>query len=135
MKKLFLLLCFLLVSSQSFSQIFIEDFDYPAGTVLTTTPMWDASSAAGTNPIATTSPGLVFPFYIGSGIGNAVRLATSGEDDSSSIIPLQTTDSVYASFMVIILSTQATGDYFFALSTTGNAFDARVLCKVRRSRL
>lgn len=119
----------MLISSMSYSQIFIENFDYPAATVLSTTAMWDVSSAGGTNAITVQAPGLTFPNYIGSGIGNCVFLNTSGEDDSSVIVPRQTTGSVYASFMLNVQTAQATGDYFFALSTTGNAFDARVYAR------
>jgi len=118
----------LVLTSQSKSQIYSEDFIYPIGTPITTTGNWFAASAGGTNPIAV-SPGLTFPSYIGSGIGDGVRMTTTGEDDSSSIVSRPNSGTVYASFMVNISSTQATGDYFFALSTSGNAFDCRVYAR------
>ena len=133
MKKFILLFCFIFISGNSYSQIFSEDFIYPPGTLLTSTGFWFAASAGGTNPITALSPGLVFPSYIGSGIGNAAFVSTTGEDDSSVIVPLQTTGSVYASFMLRVDFAQATGDYFFALSTTGNAFDARVYVRLSGS--
>ncbi|HMS34678.1 MAG TPA: T9SS type A sorting domain-containing protein [Ignavibacteria bacterium] len=128
MKKFILLLCFLFISSAGFSQIFSENFDYSAGTVLSSTALWDVSSGGGTNALTVSAPGLTFPNYLGSGIGNDIPLTTSGEDDSASITPRQTSGTVYASFMINVGAAQ-TGDYFFALSTTGNAFDARVYAR------
>lgn len=133
MKKLLLLFFVLIVTNYGKSQIFTEDFLYPSGTLLTTTGSWFAASAGGTNPITAFSPGLVFPSYIGSGLGNAAIMSTTGEDDSSTIVPLQTTGSVYASFMLRVDFAQAAGDYFFALATTGNAFDARVYVRLNGS--
>ena len=128
MKRIILLLMLFVLTSQSKSQIFTEDFIYPIGTPITTTGNWTAASAGGTNPIAV-SPGLTFPSYIGSGIGDGVRMTTSGEDDSSSIVSRPNSGTVYSSFMVSVSSAQATGDYFFALATTGNAFDNRVYAR------
>lgn len=129
MKKFILLFCFLFISGYAHSQFYMEDFIYSSGTLITTTGNWNAASAGGTNPIAVISPGLEFPDYLGSGIGNAVFLNTSGEDDSSRMIPRQDsggTFAVYTSFMIRVHTAQGIGDYCFALSTTGNAFDARV---------
>ncbi len=128
MKRLVLLLVLFLCYSQSRGQIFQEDFPYGVGVPITTTGNWFAASAGGTNPIATT-PGLTYPGYVGSGIGDAVRFTTSGEDDSSSIVSRPSSGTVYASFMIWMSSAQATGDYFFTLSTSANSFDARVYAR------
>ena len=128
MKKFILLVCLLFISSSAFSQIFTENFDYAGGTVLSSTAAWDVASA-GVNPPTVAPPGLTFPDYLGSGVGNDLFLTTNGEDDSASITPRQFTGSVYASFMINVGAAQTTGDYFFALSTTGNAFDARVYAR------
>jgi hypothetical protein len=128
MKRIILLLMLFVLTSQSKSQIFSEDFPYGVGVQLTSTGNWFASSGAGVNPLATT-PGLSYPGYVGSGIGDAVRFSTTGEDDSSSIVSRPNSGTVYASFMVWMSSAQATGDYFFAMSTTGNAFDGRVYAR------
>ncbi len=129
MKKIILLFCvFVLTTPKVNSQIFTENFIYPAipPTILSTTPPWNVASI-GINPILVDVPGgLIFPFYSGSGIGNAVTLLTSGEDDSASLSSVQTSGSLYSSFMVNVAAAQSTGDYFFALSTTGNGFDSRV---------
>ena len=128
MKKLLVLFALVCFSNQGMTQIFSEDFPYGIGVPITTTGNWFAASAGGTNPIATT-PGLTYPSYIGNGIGDAVRFTTTGEDDSSSIVSRPNSGTVYASFMVWMSSAQATGDYFFALATSGNAFDARVYAR------
>ncbi|MDQ3022587.1 MAG: T9SS type A sorting domain-containing protein [Bacteroidota bacterium] len=129
MKKLIILFCFVVLTTPKVnSQIFIENFIYDAipPTILSTTPTWDIASA-GINPILVDFPGgLIFPTYAGSGIGNAPTLATTGEDDSASLSSVQTTGSIYSSFMIRVASAQTTGDYFFALATTGNAFASRV---------
>lgn len=131
MKTFTLLIYFLFVSTMSYSQIFTEDFSYPPGTLLTSTAVWKASSAGGTNALTVTAAGLTFPSYAGSGVGNACTIGTSGEDDSASFTRQDTgtTVSVYASFMLNVTTAQATGDYFFALSTSANAFVARVYAK------
>jgi hypothetical protein len=128
MKRVILLLMLFVLTSQSKSQIFSEDFPYGVGVPLTSTGNWFASSGAGVNPLATT-PGLSYPGYVGSGIGDAVRFSNTGEDDSSSIVSRPNSGTVYASFMVWMSSAQATGDYFFAMSTSGNAFDGRVYAR------
>ena len=124
-----------MVSSLSYSQIFNEDFSYSSGSLLTSTSVWTAASAGGTNPLTVTSTGLTFPSYAGSGVGNAVLIGTSGEDDSASFVRQDTgtTTSVYASFMLNVTAAQTNGDYFFALSTSANAFDARVYARLSGS--
>ena len=62
-----------------------EDFNYAPGTLLTATGNWAAHSGAGTNAIAVTSSGLSYPGYLGSGIGNAASMTTSGEDDHTTV--------------------------------------------------
>src|SRR5688500_1428309 len=56
-----------------------DDFDYPAGSLLTANG-WAAHSGAGTNPLTVAAPGLSYAGYAGSGVGNAVPMTTSGED-------------------------------------------------------
>src|SRR5687767_10978011 len=59
--------------------LLVEDFTYPAGSLLTANG-WSAHSGAGTNAIVTSAPSLTLTGYPGSGVGNAVSLTTSGED-------------------------------------------------------
>jgi len=117
------------VSSKIYSQIFTENFDYAPSTVLSATAAWDVSSSGGTNALTVSNTGLTFPDYSASGIGNSLPLLTTGEDDSAAISPRQIIGNVYASFMMKVSAAQTTGDYFFALSTSGNSLDARVYVK------
>jgi len=107
------------------SQIITEDFSYTAGALITANG-WAAISGAGTNSITVTSPGLTYTGHSGSGVGNAVSLTTSGEDDSKTFTAI-TTGSIYYSAMINCSAAQATGDYF--LSLNGSAFGGRLYIK------
>ena len=130
MKKSYLLfLCVVLLPlNLSFGQFFVENFDYPAGDSLTQ-HSWVAHSGT-SNAIFVTSPGLTYPDYPSSGIGNAATLTTTGQDVNKQYTPL-TTGAVYASFMVNVASAQ-TGDYFFhlGLSNTTSIYMGRVYVKL-----
>jgi len=111
--------------------LFTDDFTYAANSQLNGQGLWSAHSGAGTNPIAVTSPGLSYPGYAGSGIGNAVSLGTSGEDDNATF-PAQSSGAVYAAAMVNVTSAQVTGDYFMHLfdgPIGTNIFRGRVFVK------
>jgi len=111
------LLILVLLATTNFAQVlFVEEFNYNAGDLLTSKG-WVVSSGT-TNPITVTSPGLTFTGYP-SVLGNAVTLTTTGEDDYKTF-PAVSSGSVYLSFMINVQSAQ-TGDYFIALSpTTGS---------------
>ena len=108
--------------------ILVEDFPYTAGALLTDNG-WAAHSGAGTNAIATVSPGLTLAGYPGSGIGNAVALTTSGEDVNRAFA-VQSSGSVYAAFLVNVsdASTTTPGGYFFHFGPdpVGSTFRGRV---------
>lgn len=132
MKKIFFFLFFLtFTTSISFGQIYSENFSYTSGSLISTSGNWTPSNDAGINPITVTSPGLSFVNYIGSDVGNAVTLTTSGEEDSSSIFPPQSSGSVYVSFMVNVSSAQADGDYFLGLGSS--SFDDYCYTHIRSS--
>ena len=118
MKKFILLVCFLCVSSQSYSQLLTENFDYTTGTALTTNS-WTQIAAVVTNPILVSSPGLTYTDYIGSGIGNAATLVNSGQDVYKDLTSSQTSGSVYASMMINV-TTGRTGDYFATFIENGS---------------
>jgi len=113
------------------SSLFVENFDYPATTALTTVG-WAAHSVGGTNPITATSPGLTLAGYPGSGVGNAASMTTSGEDLNRTFQSVST-GSVYAAFLVNVseASTDPAGGYFFHLgpSPIGTTFRGRVFAK------
>jgi hypothetical protein len=131
MKKSYLLVLFSLLFfplSLSYGQFFVENFDYPAGDSLTQHG-WVAHSGGTTNAILVTSPGLTYPDYPSSGIGNAASLTVNGQDVNQQFTPL-TSGSIYASVMVNVATAQ-TGDYFFhlGLSNTTSIFYGRVFVK------
>lgn len=119
-------------SISTFAQtLLVEDFYYSPGSLLTNNG-WTAHSAGGTNPIATSAPGLTLTGYPSSGIGNAASMTTSGEDVNRTFA-VQSSGSVYAAFLVNIseASTDPAGGYFFHLGPDpiGTTFRARVFIK------
>lgn len=135
MKKLFFILGFLLISTTSFSQLrLVENFEYPSGSP------GDSIGAHGwvwfsgvANTIMVTSPGLIFPGYPLSGIGNATTLNTNGNDNYKSLSETDSTNSYYCSFMVRVDSAKAQGDYILAFLPNNSTtfFEARVQARIR----
>ncbi|MEO7540088.1 MAG: lamin tail domain-containing protein [Pyrinomonadaceae bacterium] len=117
--------------------LLVENFDYPAGSLLTANG-WTAHSGAGTNPLAVSAPGLAYPGYPQSDIGNAVRTATSGEDANKSF-GAQTTGTVYAGVIVnvsdAVVDPLDVGGYFFHLGPDpiGTSFRGRIYVKKNAS--
>ncbi len=128
---LFVVISLFAVSASAQAPIYVEDFDYSAGALLTANG-WTAHSAGGTNPITVTSPGLTLSGYPGSGVGNGVSMTTSGEDDNH-VFPVQTTGTVYAAYMLRITDAaiDPIGGYFFHLGAdpVGTAFRCRTFIK------
>lgn len=125
---LMLMMSSVLTNSLSAQTLLVEDFTYAPGAMLTDNG-WTAHSAGGTNPIVTSSPGLTLTGYPSSGVGNAVALALSGEDDNRTFAA-QSSGSVYAAFMVNTseATTDPLGGYFFHLGPdpVGTTFRGRV---------
>ncbi len=111
----------------------VENFDLTVGTLLTSSG-FTSHSGAGTNAITVTAPGLTYTGYASSGIGNAVSMTTSGEDDNRPF-PIQTSGSVYAALMVNVtdafLEATSVGGYFFHLGPDpiGTTFRGRVFIR------
>ena len=127
MKRIYFFLGALIISSLSFGQVLTEDFSYTAGQLISANG-WTAHSGAGTNAITVTSPGLTYSGHPGSGVGNAVSMTTSGEDDNKAFTAI-TTGSVYMSFLVNVSAAQATGDYFIGLFQSTSIFPVRIFAK------
>ncbi|HLP17407.1 MAG TPA: FlgD immunoglobulin-like domain containing protein [Bacteroidota bacterium] len=100
---------------------FPENFDYAAGDSLTQHG-WLVNSGGTTNAILTTAPGLTFPNYPLSGIGNAATLTTSGQDVYKAF-PKDSGGSFYSTFMLKVTAAQAGGDYFFGISPAEAAYN------------
>ncbi len=109
-----------------------ENFDYTVLSLLTENG-WTAHSGTGTNNIAVTPKGILYPDYISSGIGQEVKLYETGQDVNRAI-PNINSGSVYATFLVNVLSAQTNGDYFVHFSqqtgtTVTAGFSGRVWIK------
>jgi hypothetical protein len=131
MKKIYLVLALLITGSFVFAQspLFVEDFNYPAGDLLTAHG-WTAHSGGTTAAVAVTSPGLTFDGYVGSNKGLAAGVLATGQDVNAQFTE-QTTGSVYTSFMVNAAINTGFGGYFFHYfdPNASTAFRARTFIK------
>ncbi len=109
------------------SSFLVENFEYTAGTNLTSNN-WTAHSSAGIEPITVSLSGLTYAGYSGSNIGNAAQLDSTGEDDNRTFNDGITSDSVYVSFLVNVASGGAPTGYFLNLGPNpiGSTLNARV---------
>lgn len=90
---------------------------------------WIAHSSTLTNPIKNTSPGLIFPNYYGSGIGNAASVTGIGQDVSLQFTTINS-GTVYASFLIKASASTLLNSYFFAFGnslTTDTAYRGQLL--------
>ncbi|HMQ70862.1 MAG TPA: hypothetical protein PKC58_17940, partial [Ignavibacteria bacterium] len=124
MKKIFLLFFALFFASRVNSQIFIENFDYAPNTQISTTPLWYVANNSALAPITAAIPGLTFPDYIGSGIGNMGYIPSSpqtSETDSASLVPSVSSGAVYSSFMIRTIGVGTSPDrVFYSLQGSDN---------------
>ncbi len=127
-KAFLLVLLFAAAGIGAKAQLLTEDFNYSAGTLLSANG-WTAHSGAGTNAITVTSPGLTYAGHPGSGVGNAISMTTSGEDDNKTLSAPVTSGTAYASFMVNVSAAQATGDYFIGFFQNTSTFPVRIFVK------
>jgi uncharacterized repeat protein (TIGR02543 family) len=117
----------LFASNGRATSLLTDDFNYTAATLLTANG-WTAHSGGGTNAITVVNPGLTYLGYAGSGVGNAVSMVTSGEDDNKTFTAV-TSGSVYCAFMVNASAAQTTGDYFLHFQTGTSTFGGKVWIK------
>jgi|GEM_PF-2599914 len=134
MKKLYIAFFSLILTTPSWSQIFVQDFNF---TGALTGNGWTAHSAGGTSVVSTTT-GSTYNGFPGTGVGNAALLGNAGGEDVNITFPNQNTNgqNVYYSALVNITDAAATksGDYFMHLGTPGGAsftlFAARLYVKI-----
>ncbi len=107
-----------------------ENFAYPAGDSLGAHGWIGHSYSSPNNTIYVTSPGLAYPGYPSSSIGNAASLVSSGEDVHLSFAA-QTAGTVYCAFLVNVSTANTGGDYFihFGRNPWTTDYYARVFCK------
>jgi hypothetical protein len=132
MRKIIYSLLFLFTFGSLNAQTLLgENFSYTAGDTLAkalSTNGWFSFSGGVTNAPLVNNFGLTFAGHAGSAIGNSVTLNTSGQDVYKGFTTAGVTSgSVYASALVRVDTTQATGDYPFALlpDNSTSLFSAR----------
>jgi hypothetical protein len=106
-----------ILTTTAFAQpLYEENFSYTANDPLTSHG-WTAHSGSGTNAIRVYAPGLTYAGYVASGVGNAAKVDTAGEDINKTFT---TTNSgtVYTAFMLSVQKATTDGDYCFHLSTS-----------------
>jgi hypothetical protein len=113
-KLIFLLLMGVFYLTTNAQPIFVENFEYPTGSLLVNNG-WTAHSGAGTNS-TTVTDGLSFTGYSSSGIGGAAAVINNGEDVHRTF-PEVTEGTVYVAFVIKTESTNFSG-YFLHLGQT-----------------
>jgi hypothetical protein len=104
MKKINLFIVAALLSSLSWGQNFLEDFNYATGTTLVGTNGWSIIAASGTtNAFTVNSTVLTYSNSQSNGIGFGVNMTTSGQRVGRFLTAV-TTGSTYMSFFVNVSS-------------------------------
>jgi hypothetical protein len=127
MKQIFTLIACCLALTINAQQISSDNFNY---TGALTSNGWTITNDGGTvtpNVILAATPGLTYTGYHASNIGGAATLAVSGQDIKKDFPTPITTGKLYATFMVKITSSSATGDYFcgFTSGSGGTNYNLR----------
>ena len=133
--KFYILIGALLFSSVSYSQnIFIENFEYSVLPDISGTGGWFRSGLNTTNDVQVTSPGLTFPGYPGSGVGNSAYLSnvTTGDVVLKDFATVAS-GAVYYSCLISVgeITDSASADYNIALDAPGatTGIGAKLLVK------
>lgn len=136
-----LLLGLCLAPSAAAQLLLVEDFDYPEGDSLKLHDWVMTGSPSGysyVNPVCVVAPGLTFPGYKGSGVGNAAAMAPTGQDVSRYFSTPAGGGSVYAFLLVNVGAARSSGDYFFHLiggAVTSSTFAPKLSVKSSEGRL
>ncbi len=103
-------------------QLMTENFDYTSGSPLTSNS-WTIIPSTATLPVSITNTGLNFSSYVLSGLGNAAKVDTVGQDFYRDLYNNTSSGNLFTSFMLNVNKATTAGDYFFAYlpqnSTTG----------------
>jgi hypothetical protein len=123
-KLIFLLLMGVFYLNINAQPIFVENFEYPSGSLLVSNG-WTAHSGIGTNSISV-AEGLTFTGYSSSGIGGSAAVVNNGEDVHRTFTEV-TEGSVYVAFVIKTEPTNFSG-YFIHLgqSIISTTFFTRV---------
>lgn len=118
----FLLVCigFIIFNPAVYGQVFTENFSYGnhAGSLDSLSSFWLAHRGAGSNTIKYETSSLASPIGLGSASGGAIRFTggTGIREDINRTIPIQTSGTLYVSFLLNIDSSNT--EYFFHLNTS-----------------
>jgi hypothetical protein len=118
MKRIFTLV--LLVISFTLNAQLTEDFT-ASGAVLGYNG-WSATAAVAGTPAISTTTGLTYSGFMGSGIGNAVALGAVGEDLTKNLPAVVTAGKLYMSFMINVSASTATQDYITGFTSGGPTY-------------
>ena len=114
-----LMMAFLFAGIINAQSLFVDDFSYPAAVNLVPNGGWAVTGTAVTTPIQTVASSLTYTGYAGSGIGGAIQMGTSGEDDNHPLSDSVYSGSVYCAFLVNCSAAQV-GDYFIHFGDGGS---------------
>ncbi len=128
-KLLFVFMLSVLMIGAAWGQTLLltDDFTGEVGTLLTENG-WTAHSGGGSTPMSIASPGLVYPGYLGSDIGNATSASVNGEDVNRSFTAV-TSGSIYYSFLVNSAMTAPAG-YIAHFMQANTIFYARFWVRI-----
>jgi hypothetical protein len=122
---------FLIIAPYIWGQeIFVENFEYPAGDTLTDHGWTQIRSGT---PITMAPSGLTFMGYGSSGIGNAALLVSDGIQEIKNTFTEQTTDSFYISYLINV-SEASTNDgiYLYLGPTNISIFNRQLTAYVHK---
>ncbi len=113
MKKIKLFTVSVLVTTISWGQTIVEDFNYKSDTTLTSSGWTTVFSKSTENAITVNSSGLTYAGSPASGVGFCVNMTTSGQDVGKFFKPVAS-GNVYMSFLVNVSAAQG-GDNFIGI--------------------
>ncbi|HMQ70277.1 MAG TPA: T9SS type A sorting domain-containing protein [Ignavibacteria bacterium] len=130
----FTILLFLCIQNLYSQNLFKDDFNYQVLDSLEGTGGWVRAGVNLTSNVLVKSPGLSYPGYAGSGIGNTAYLSNIGEGDNVyHSFSSQASGKLYLSFMVRVdsmTSTATTGyNICFNQSTGATLFNTALFTK------
>ncbi len=132
MKRLLLIICFLLILTSSYSQsnLFYDTFNYSAGSLTTNSGgVWTNNSGTA-NQLQVSAGSLTYSGYWPSTSDGKIDITTTGTEDVKASFATTSGNSttVYASFLVNSSAAATTGAYF-AHFISGTTYKGRVWAK------
>lgn len=116
--------------------VLTDDFDYPPADSLENSGSWRRSGVDLPFNIKIVEPGLIYPGYAGSGIGNCSQLENSGSGDVllNSFSSAITTGSAYMSFMFQVdqLPSTVTQGYSISFDVDGSTTENNTRLIIKR---